>query len=84
MNIVSRQIVIGVFIAAALMLGANASPSSRSDAPLQSALAMGTQLTLSNLGVGANLTGVLQSCRDKVLDVALDTVGEIAARLKQM
>ena len=84
MNFVSRQAAIGAFIAAALMLGANASPDTRPGAPSYSASTIGAQLTLSYQGAAATLAEVLQTCRDKVLDDALDAFGEIAARLKQL
>jgi len=83
-NFVSRQVAIGAFTAAALVLGANGSPGNRLGAPVQSALTIGAQLTLSCQGAAATLAEVLQTCRDKVLDDALDAFGEIAARLKQM
>ena len=84
MNFASRQAAIGVFIAAALMLGANASPGIRPGAPSHSASTIGAQLKQSYRGARATLAEVLQTCRDKVLDDALDAFGEIAARLKQL
>ncbi|MGC9955148.1 MAG: hypothetical protein ABSD21_12855 [Rhizomicrobium sp.] len=84
MNFVSRQAAIGAFAAAALMLGANASPDTRPGVPSHSASTVGAQLTLSCQGAEAYLAEVLQTCRDKVLGDALDAFGEIAARLKQI
>ena len=84
MNLVSRQAIIGAFTAAALMLGANASPDIRPSAPSHSAFTIEAQLTLSYQGAEAYLAKALETCRDKVLDDALDAVGEIAARLKQL
>ncbi len=84
MSFVSRQAAIGVFIAAALMLGASASPEIRPGTSSHGASAIGMQLTLSYQGARATLAEVLQTCRDKVLDRALDSFGEIAAHLKQM
>ena len=84
MNFVSRQAAIGAFIAAALMVGANASLDTPPGAPAHSALTIGAQLTLSYQRAGATLAEALKTCRDKILDDALDAAGEIAARLKQM
>ena len=84
MNFVNRQAAIGAFTAAALMLGANASPDTRPGAPSHSVLTMGAQLTLSYQGAAATLAEVLETCRDKVIDDALDAFGEIAAHLKQL
>jgi hypothetical protein len=83
-NLISRQAVIGAFVGAALVLGANASADTRSGTWSHGALTSAVQLTLSYRGAGATLAEVLQTCRDKVLDNALDALGEIAARLKQM
>ena len=84
MNFVSRQAAIGAFTAAALMLGASASPDTRPGAPSHNALTMGAQLTLSYHGAVARFDEGLQTYRDRVLDDALDAFGEIATRLKQI
>ena len=78
MNFISRQAVIGAFVGAALVLGANASADS---APPHGALNIGAQLTLPHQGA---LAEVLQTYRDKLLGVARDAFGEFAARLKQL
>ncbi len=84
MNFVSRQAAIGAVVAAALMLGANASPDTRPGMPSHSASTIGAQLTQSYQGTGAILAEMFQVCRDKILNETLDTFGEIAARLKQL
>ena len=78
MSLISRQAVTGAFVGAALVLGANASPNG---APPDGALTIGAQLALPHQGA---LAEVLRTCRDRILDDALDAAGEIAARLKQM
>ncbi|HEY0282638.1 MAG TPA: hypothetical protein VGC27_08445 [Rhizomicrobium sp.] len=83
-NFVSRQAAIGAVVAAALMLGANASPDTRPGMPSHSASTIGAQLTQSYQGTGAILAEMFQVCRDKILNETLDTFGEIAARLKQL
>jgi hypothetical protein len=83
-NFISRQAAIGAFTAAALMLGANASPDIRPGAPSHSALSIGAQLTRSYQGAGATLAEVFRTYRDEVLDDALDAFGEISARLRQL
>ena len=84
MNSANRQAAIGAFTAAALMLGANASPDTRPGAPSHSVLTIGAQLALSYQGAVVCAGEVLQTCRDKVLDVALDAFGEFTARLNQL
>jgi hypothetical protein len=45
---------------------------------------MGSQQAQFYQGAATTLAEMLQTCRDKVLDDALDAFGEIAAHLKQM
>ena len=84
MNFISRQTVIGAFVGAALVLGANANADTGFGTRSHGALTGAVPLTLSYRVAGANLADVLQICRGKALDVALDAFGEIAARLKQL
>jgi len=83
-NFVSRQAIIGAFTAAALMLGANASPDIRPGAPPHSAFAIEAQLALSYQEAEAILAKTLKTCRDIVLDGAFDVAGELIARLKHL
>jgi len=83
-NFISRQTVIGAFVGAALVLGANASADTESSTRSHGALTSALQLTLSSRGAGATLAEMLQTCRGKLLDVALDAFGEFTARLKQL
>ena len=84
MSFFSRQAVIGAFVGAALVLGANASADTGSGTRSHGALTSAVQLTLSYRGAGATVAEVLQTCRGKLLDVALDAFGEFTARLKQL
>ena len=84
MNIVSRQAAIGAFVAASLMLGANAGPRIQPSVAAYGASAIGPQMTRFYRGAVATLAEDLQTTRAKVLDDVLDAVGEIAARLKQL
>jgi hypothetical protein len=83
-NFISRQAAIGAVIAAVLVFAANANPDIGPSAPPYSALAMGSQQAQFYQGAATTLAEMLQTCRDKVLDDALDAFGEIAAHLKQM
>ena len=84
MNFISRQAVIGAFVGAALVLGANASADTGSGTRSHGAPTSAVQLTLSYRGAGATLADMLQTCRGKLLGVALDAFGEFTARLKQL
>ncbi len=79
MTWISRHAALGAFVAAVLMLGANAGSDNglRSAAPPHGVLNAGTQAVL------ADLSEAYQTCRNVALDVALDVFGEIAGRLKQ-
>lgn len=82
MNFFSRQAAIGALTAAALVLGANASPDIRPAAPSYTVLAIGTQQSVAVLREQVAVVAV--RVINIVLDDALDTFGEIAARLKQL
>lgn len=74
-----HQAAAGVFVAAVLMLGASAGSHNgvRPVTPAHGIMSVGTEAVL------ANLSEVYRTCRDEVLDHALDAFGEIAGRLKQ-
>jgi hypothetical protein len=78
MNFVSREAAVGAFIAAALMVGANAGQITQPSAPSHAVLTIGAQ------GSVAVLREHIAVVAGRVLDDALDDFGEIAARLKQM
>jgi hypothetical protein len=77
MSVVSGQAALGAFVATALMLGAGAGPASGVPPTAQS-------LSVMNAAQWNYLVDVARSCRDQVLDDALDAVGDATARLKQV
>lgn len=78
MNIISRQAVIGAFVTAVLVLGANASPDIQRSTASSGILTVAAQRSVNTLRerFGTVAAGVF--------DGALDLVGEFTARLKQM
>ena len=77
MSVISRQAALGAFVATALMLGAGAGPAS-------GVLPTAPSLSVMNAARWNYLVDVARSCRDIVIDNALDAVGEVDARLKQV
>ena len=77
MSIISRPSVVGALVAITLMLGAAASPHS-SVSPSTPSNAVW------NVAQWTYLTALARSCRDQLLDDALDAYGEGVARLKQI
>lgn len=81
MNRISRQVVIGAFVAAALALGASAGQGERARTGVTSS---GALSIVALHDESAHLAQLLQTCRDRILGEAFDTLGELAARLKQI
>ena len=77
MSVINRQAALGAFVASALMLGASAGPTGGAQPGAPS-------LSVMNAARWNYLVDVARSCRDIVIDNALDAVGEVDARLKQV
>ncbi len=84
MSILSRHVVLGAFVAAALTLGASAGSGEnpRAGAVSFGGLTGGAREEMATLR--KPIAAAFESCRGKLLDEALDAFGELTARLKQL
>lgn len=78
MTTISRQAVLGAFIAAALVIGSGASPDGPSGAATHGLMSVAAEQGFRDLH------GVAASVGARLLDTTLDFLGAVAACLKQM
>lgn len=81
-----RQAAIGALVAVAVTLGAYAGPDASAPAAAPCAAGIAAPWPAFDIWKSEEVrfAQVLRACRDAVLDVALDALGDIAGHLKQV